>query len=75
MATTTYNATKRGSSQRASRSGDGRLAGILECASCGLPFARIEHGVLIVKSVHHGETHQNVIAISDLVGLASETVR
>lgn len=39
---------------------------VLRCA-CGLPYARIVNGVLIVTSRHHGETHQNVIALADLL--------
>lgn len=40
---------------------------VFKCACCGLPFARIENGVLIIESRHHGEKHTNVIPLSDLI--------
>jgi hypothetical protein len=39
---------------------------ILRCTVCGLPWARIENGVLIVESRHHGERHVNVIPVTVL---------
>jgi len=39
---------------------------VLYCTTCGLPWARIENGVLIVESRHHGERHVNVMPIMDL---------
>ncbi|OQA21110.1 MAG: hypothetical protein BWY63_01371 [Chloroflexi bacterium ADurb.Bin360] len=39
---------------------------ILRCTVCGLPWARIENGVLIVESRHHGERHVNVIPVTAL---------
>lgn len=38
----------------------------LRCHCCDLPWGYIQNGVLIVQSRHHGETHTNVIAISEL---------
>ena len=43
---------------------------ILRCSECGLPWGRVENGVLIVESRHHGETHVNVIPVADLARLA-----
>lgn len=40
---------------------------MLRCTACGLPWARIENGVLIVVSNHHGEKHENVIALAELI--------
>lgn len=42
----------------------------LRCADCGLPFARIEDGELVVESRHHGEKHVNRVAVAELVRLA-----
>lgn len=48
-----------------------RFAGVpLRCSECGLPFARIQNGVLIVESKHNGETHVNVITIAAIAELA-----
>jgi hypothetical protein len=47
------------------------FAGIpLRCSKCGLPYARVQNGVLIIESKHRGETHVNVIALADLAELA-----
>jgi hypothetical protein len=47
------------------------FAGIpLRCSKCGLPFARVQNGVLIVESKHRGETHVNVIPLAHLIELA-----
>lgn len=47
------------------------FAGVpLRCSKCGLPFARVQNGVLIIESKHRGETHVNVIAVADLAELA-----
>ena len=43
---------------------------VLRCAECGLPFGRVQNGVLIVESRHHGETHTNAIAVQRLQRLA-----
>ena len=40
------------------------------CGCCELPFARLQNGVLVIQSNHHGEKHQNVIAVAELVRLA-----
>jgi hypothetical protein len=42
-----------------------------ECSCCRLPLARIQNGVLIIESRHHGERHTNVIALAELVQLIS----
>jgi len=39
---------------------------VLRCR-CGLPWARIENGCLVVVSRHHGERHVNQIALPDLL--------
>ena len=46
------------------------FAGIPLRCTCGLPYARVLNGVLIVESKHRGETHVNVISITDLAELA-----
>lgn len=45
---------------------------ILRCECCGLPFARLVNGAIIVESRHHGERHQNVVAVDELVKLRQE---
>jgi len=45
---------------------------VLQCASCVLPWARIENDVLIVESRHHGAIHVNVIPIQELVRIVEE---
>lgn len=42
---------------------------VLRCTVCGLPWARIENGVLIVESRHHGQRHVNVMSLRQLVEL------
>lgn len=44
---------------------------IFECSCCKLPFARIQNGVLIIESRHHGEKHTNVIALAELLRMIS----
>lgn len=39
---------------------------VLHCACCGLPWARIRGGELIVASRHHGEQHINAIALTEI---------
>ncbi len=39
---------------------------VLRCTECGLPWAKIVNGVLVVESRHHGEKHTSVIAITEL---------
>lgn len=43
----------------------------LPCSICRLPFARIENGVLIIESRHHGDKHTNVISLKTLLELIS----
>jgi hypothetical protein len=43
---------------------------VLRCAICGLPYARIVNGTLVIESRHHGETHTNVIAVSEVTRIA-----
>ena len=45
---------------------------VLRCACCGLPYARIVDGRLVVVSEHHGQKHANAIAIEELVGLVRQ---
>ena len=40
---------------------------VLKCHQCGLPWARLQGGSLVVESRHHGEKHVNAVAIADLV--------
>lgn len=40
---------------------------VLRCAYCGLPWAKVQNGVLIVESHHHSDKHVNVIPLADLV--------
>lgn len=42
----------------------------LRCSACGLPFARIQNGVLIIESKHHGQTHVNAVSLMSIVELA-----
>jgi hypothetical protein len=44
----------------------------LRRASCGLPFARLQNGVLVVQSKHHGQKHVNGVAVAELVKLCRE---
>lgn len=39
---------------------------VLRCATCNLPFARIQHGALVIQSRHHGEAHTNAISLAEL---------
>lgn len=47
---------------------------VLRCACCGLPWAKVCNGVLIVESRHHGGVHVNVIAVNELERVARESV-
>ena len=40
---------------------------VLRCGQCGLPWAKISNGVLVVESRHHGDRHVNVIALEELL--------
>lgn len=44
----------------------------LRCAKCGLPWATIQNGVLMVESKHNGDKHTNVITLAELVKLLQE---
>jgi len=48
---------------------------ILRCAECGLPWARLQDGVLIVESRHHGETHVNALPARRLLAMARQQER
>jgi hypothetical protein len=39
---------------------------VLRCAYCGLPWAKVQNGVLIVESHHHSDKHVNVIPLDEL---------
>ncbi len=40
---------------------------VLRCCHCGLPWAKVQAGVLIIESKHHGDKHVNVIPLADLL--------
>lgn len=40
---------------------------VLRCTCCGLPFATVQNGVVVIQSKHHGETHTNVVAVAELM--------
>ena len=44
----------------------------LRCAQCGLPFARLQGGTLIIESKHRGRVHVNVIAVSELAKMVED---
>jgi hypothetical protein len=44
----------------------------LRCEQCGLPFGRIQNGVLVVESRHHGQVHMNVISLATIQKLLQE---
>ncbi len=48
---------------------------VLRCECCGLPWARVQGGALVVTSKHHGEPHVNAIALTELARLAETTVK
>lgn len=46
---------------------DKQIGGLtLRCAVCELPYARVQNGVLIIESRHHGQVHVNAIPIAVL---------
>ena len=48
----------------------GQEAGIpLRCPACGLPFAVVRDGALVIQSKHHGDTHINSIPLAELARL------
>lgn len=46
--------------------------GRLICSCCGLPFARVQNGCIIVESKHSGDKHVNAISIEELLRLAKQ---
>jgi len=46
----------------------------LMCSCCNLPFAYLRNGVLVVQSRHHGQSHQNVVAVSELSRILTVSV-
>jgi len=40
---------------------------VLHCQQCGLPFLRIEAGMVEVVSRHHGRTHINRVTVGQLI--------
>ena len=46
---------------------------VLRCSTCNAPYGRLQNGVLIVDSRHHGEVHRNVVAVSELARLVQES--
>lgn len=40
---------------------------VLRCEHCGLPWARVQNGCIIVVSTHRGEKHVNAISIAKLL--------
>ncbi len=44
----------------------------LRCHVCGLPWGRLQDGVLIIESKHHGEKHTNTVVVEKLVKLCQE---
>lgn len=44
-----------------------KVAVKLRCASCGVAYAELQNGCLVVQSRHHGEIHVNVLPVSKLV--------
>lgn len=41
----------------------------LRCVQCGLSYARLTNGCLVIQSVHHGRKHVNMIHVAELVRL------
>jgi len=48
------------------RNGD---AVVLYCTACGMEWARVANGALIVQSRHRGETHSNAIGAVEFLKL------
>ncbi len=48
---------------------DGNGIVVLRCGECGLPWARLQNGALVVQSQHSGQKHINAIALDDLIRL------
>jgi len=49
--------------------------GRLRCPDCGLPFACVRDGVLVIESRHSGVKHINAIRLEDVVELLQERER
>lgn len=47
---------------------------VLRCGVCGLPWARLEDGTLVVESRHGGEVHVNRISVAALSAMVGDTV-
>ncbi len=48
---------------------------VLRCADCGLPWATIQNGCIVVQSLHSGRKHFNAISITELLTmLAAEEI-
>jgi hypothetical protein len=45
---------------------------VLRCGVCGLPWAKVQNGVLIVESHHHSDKHVNVMPLDELQRLADD---
>lgn len=41
----------------------------LICKGCSTPVAEVSEGLLIIRSVHHGEQHVTKMLLSDLTNL------
>lgn len=46
--------------------------GTLRCP-CGLPFARLQSGYIVVQSKHYGKLHVNSVALWDLLRMVLES--
>ena len=47
---------------------------VLRCGVCGLPWAKVQNGVLIVESHHHSDKHTNVMPLDELKRMAEEAL-
>ena len=45
---------------------------VLRCVYCGLPWAKVQNGVLVVESHHHSDKHVNVIPLDELKRMYEE---
>jgi hypothetical protein len=45
---------------------------VLRCACCGLPYARLVDGKVVIVSRHHGEAHANAVSLAELEKLCQE---
>ena len=44
---------------------------VLRCGCCGLPWARLENGALVVESRHSGQVHVNRLSVEALAALVA----